>query len=74
MDELNTGAFYKYESDSLLVGKKVLNLDYELHAENYAEYNLPVDGWHWFDTKDEAHAFFGLELIQEDNNELGKEI
>ena len=73
MSDLNTAAFYKYESGNLLVGKKILNLDYELYSDNHSQSNLPVDGWNWFENQEEACAFFKIELIQEGSNEPSEE-
>lgn len=57
--------FYKREdgADTLLHGPNfVLNMDYELRAEAHAQHEYPVDGWYWFDSEEEAYAFFGLPL------------
>lgn len=38
------------------------NLDYILLAEEIDEYKqldiLPVDGWYWFDSREDAEAYF----------------
>jgi len=60
LDENDTAGFYKYESKQLTWGKWVLNLDYELYADKHAEYVLPIDGWHWFDSIKQAQEFFGI--------------
>ena len=54
-------SFYKYDSEMLLEGPNfVLNKDYELRAETHDQHTYPVDGWSWFDTLEEAKAFFGI--------------
>jgi len=54
-------SFYKYDSEMLLEGPNfVLNKDYELRAETKDQHTYPVDGWYWFDTLEEAEAFFGI--------------
>lgn len=61
LDPNDTAGFYKYESGILSWGKWVLNREYELYADKHAEYELPVDGWYWFNDIDEAKAFFKIE-------------
>ena len=60
LDPNDTAGFYKYESENLTWGKWVLNLDYELYADKHTEYDLPIDGWHWFASTQEAEAFFKI--------------
>jgi hypothetical protein len=55
--------FYKRDGDTVLHGPNfVLNRDYELHADTHGDHDYPVDGWYWFDSDDEAYAFFDLPL------------
>lgn len=63
----DTAGFYKYEGEQLAWGKWVLNLDYELYADKHTEYELPVDGWYWFDSKEEAEIFFGISSTEPGN-------
>ena len=54
-------SFYKYDNELLLEAPNfVLNAEYELRAETKDTYTYPVDGWSWFDTLEEAKAFFGI--------------
>ena len=54
-------SFFKYDNGSLLEGPNfVLNAEYELRAETKDQHTYPVDGWSWFDTLEEAKAFFGI--------------
>lgn len=54
-------SFYKNENGSLLCGPNfVENQNYSLQRSNHEEYTYPVDGWYWFETDEEARAFFGL--------------
>jgi len=55
-----SAGFYKYEQPTLLNGTTVLDMHYELHANNHAEYEYPVDGWYWFESREEATQFFGI--------------
>lgn len=59
----DTSGFYKLDNNELLYGPNfVLNANYELRKENYNQHNYPVDGWYWFDSKDDAIIFFNLEI------------
>lgn len=55
-----TAGFYKLDGVLLHGPNYVLNANYELRKETYDQHQYPVDGWYWFDTAQEAHAFFGL--------------
>ena len=55
--------FYKLDGEMVLHGPNfVLNATYELRKETKDEHQYPVDGWYWFDTDEEAYAFFDVEL------------
>lgn len=59
---METSGFYFNENGNLLYAPNyVLNIDFELHAENKDEHEYPVYGWHWFDSEDEAYTFFGID-------------
>ncbi len=59
---MNPG-FYKNDDGILLYGPNfVLNKDYELRKETKDEHTYPVDGWYWFDTEEEARAYFELPI------------
>lgn len=61
METPDTSGFYKNDNGSLLHGPNyVLNAAYELRRENLATLTLPVDGWHWFDSEQEARAAFNI--------------
>jgi hypothetical protein len=56
---LDTSGFYKLDGDVLLFGPNfVLNANYELRREIHDQYTYPTDGWYWFNSKEEASAFF----------------
>lgn len=59
-------AFYKLDGAVLEAPNFVLNANYELRKETYDQNIYPIDGWHWFDTKEEAYAFFGVPLPAEE--------
>ncbi len=65
--------FYKLdtESNELLHGANFVHAPgFSLLASDIDEYInlevLPMDGWYWFNSKDEAYSFFGLEVPAED--------
>jgi hypothetical protein len=53
--------FYKLIAENeLTYGPFVTSAEYELNQDFHTEYELPIDGWYWFDTLEEANAFFGI--------------
>lgn len=59
----NTSGFYKYEDGDLLHGPNfVYHKDFVLRREEIEDYKkvdfLPIDEWYWFDSREEAEAFF----------------
>lgn len=59
----NLSGFYKINSDKniLYASLLVMNKEYTIKKELKDTYSYPIDGWYWFDTEDEAYAFFGIE-------------
>ena len=62
-----TSGFYKYESEILLHAPNfVFDAEFTLLREEVEEYKsldvLPIDGWHWFDTIEDACLFFNIPL------------
>jgi hypothetical protein len=55
-----TKGFYKNDGTLLYGPNFVLNANYELRKETKDDYTYPVDGWYWFDTRQEALDFFGI--------------
>ena len=59
----DTSGFYKFESESLHHGPNfVYNADFTLRREEVADYGSGeiIDGWHWFDSIEQAREFFGI--------------
>lgn len=56
-----------YKLDGHLIGpvNNVYNKDYEFHIENADQYDLPHDGWHYFETEESAKEYFGIEDEEE---------
>lgn len=56
-----TLGFYKNDNGTLLYAPNfVYSKDYELLATNKDSYIYPIDGWRWFDTRQEALEFYGI--------------
>jgi hypothetical protein len=54
-------AFYKLNNQEVeIVETCITGLDLDLHYAQKDTYTYPVQGWYWFDTIQEAYAFFGL--------------
>jgi hypothetical protein len=60
----NTSGFYKQDNDILYAPNFVLGAysAYELRKETHQEHTYPIDGWYWFDNKETAYAFFGVDI------------
>lgn len=53
--------FYKILDDELTYGPMVTFADGTLlHIDHLDEVTLPYEGWHYFDTIEEAKEFFGI--------------
>lgn len=59
---MNTSGFYKCENQQYLLyaENSVINKDYQLYREEHETYTYPVDDWYWFNTEEEAKAFFNI--------------
>ena len=54
---MSEAGFYKRDPDSgelLFASTAVYGPGFTLLAEQHAEYSYPVDGWVWFESRDEA--------------------
>ena len=62
-------SFFKNNNRKLLEApNSVINKDYELKIEDKDTYTYPVNGWYYFETKDEALKFFGIKEEKPINN------
>ena len=62
----DSSGFYRHE-DTLLYGPNAIHgPSLNLLRDAKDEYTYPVEGWYWFDSEDEARAFFGLPPKQEE--------
>lgn len=56
-----TQAFYKDDNGLLLYAPNgVYGPDYTLLPELHDTYTYPVEGWYWFESEEEAKAFFNI--------------
>lgn len=59
---METAGFYKLSEGELVWGPNAVHSPtYTLLKEEKDTYNLPVDGWYWFNSLEEAKAFFEVE-------------
>lgn len=64
--------FYKFDTTLLYGANWILNKEYTLLREHKDQYEFPLDGWYWFDSLDEACAFFDLNMAdytQQENDD-----
>lgn len=53
--------FYKFEHEHLWTGPYVQFENGKfLHLDLLGTYTFPVDGWYYFETEEEAKAFFNI--------------
>jgi hypothetical protein len=60
----DTSGFYKLDGTLLYGLGAVFGPDFTLLRADHETYTYPVDGWHWFDSEDEARAFFELGMAE----------
>lgn len=63
---MDTSGFYKLDGDLLFGPNFVLNAKYELRRETKDNHIYPVDGWHWFDSEQQAREFFNLPMVDQE--------
>jgi hypothetical protein len=58
----DTSGFYKLDGELLYAPNFVLGpyQAYSLHKQTHSENEYPIDGWFWFDSEQEAKAYFGI--------------
>jgi hypothetical protein len=54
----DTSGFYKNDNGELLYGTKIYGPyeQYLLTKQEKNNHSYPVDGWHWFDSEEEARG------------------
>ena len=63
MENTATPGFYKQENGNIMCATKIVDAPaYTLIAENKDDYTYPIDGWHWFNSEEEAYISFGIPI------------
>lgn len=60
--------FYKLDGVLLYGANFVLNTNYELRKETKDQHSYPTDGWHWFDTLQEACTVLNINISDYQEN------
>jgi len=61
----DTSGFYLYQDEEVYyASNRVLGPygKFEIRRENKDEYDYPIHGWRWFETKEEAYSFYRVDL------------
>jgi hypothetical protein len=59
---MDTSGFYKLDGQMLLFGPNfVEHKDWQLYRNLHETYTYPVEGWYWFNSREEAKQFFNYE-------------
>lgn len=56
----NTNGFYKYETELFYAPNYVECTEYKLTVADKDSYTLPIDGWYYFETQQQAKDYFGI--------------
>jgi len=62
---MDTSGFYKNEDDSGLIlhgHNFVLAGSFSLYRDQKDTYTYPVGGWYWFDSTEDAYAFWNIPM------------
>lgn len=60
MTDQNETGFYKFNDELFYAPNFVYAPEYTLKKEEKDTYTLPIDGWYWFNTTQEAKDFFNI--------------
>lgn len=55
-------AFYSQVGEEILKSDNLFGPGWNLFTVDKDIYTYPVEGWYWFDTDEEAEAFFAMSL------------
>lgn len=62
----DTSGFYKVVENKLIFAPNAVRAPtYDLFRKDKDTYDYPVQGWYWFDSEEEARAFFDLPASNE---------
>lgn len=55
--------FYKKDNEQILEGENcIFTPNISMTKETKDDFTYPIEGWYWFDTKEEASVFFNIEI------------
>lgn len=64
---MDTSGFYKNDNGMILCGPNFVDAgSYYLSRDQKDSFTYPYNGWYWFDSEEEAYAFWNLPLPQKD--------
>lgn len=61
MEDTSAGFYFKNEDTLLYAMTAVHSPGFILLIENKDDYNYPVEGWYYFNSRQEALTFFNIE-------------
>lgn len=66
----DTSGFYKKENENtiLFAPNFVESSDCSLYRESKDDYSYPIDGWYWFDSREQAESFFNIPSTNPEEN------
>jgi len=65
----NTSGFYRNNRGEIQYAPNfVLSSAYELRRETHDQHTYPVDGWYWFDSKEEAGLVRLVDVTAQEND------
>lgn len=66
----DTSGFYTFSGNHLFHGPNfVEGPDFALYRDTHASHTYPVNGWWWFDSREEAMSHFGITADAPSTNE-----
>lgn len=60
-DQTDTSGFYLFDGGLAHAPNFVHSPDFYIHRNAKDTYTYPLGGWYWFDSREDARAFFGLQ-------------
>jgi len=63
MQNTDTSGFYKNTNGNVCYAKHSVDAPtFTLIAAQHQSYTYPIDGWHWFNSEEEAYISFGIPI------------
>jgi hypothetical protein len=68
---METQGFYKYQDEQLFCAAHIVEgQGILLMCEQKDQYEYSIDGWHWFDSEEEAVEYFGISIEKTNTEDL----